>query len=159
MNQQVAKNKLIKIKVNHPIKKMLDNQSKKGGRKKFDKRKIQCYNYNKWGHFPYQCISGKEGKGKSKNQTNLAHDDGSDSNPVLLMVTISIEAESTSSWYLDTECSTHMSVRRDWLISFDESTKNKIRFADDNTLKEEEIGKVLIKRKDGKKSFISDVLF
>ena len=52
-----------------------------------------------------------------------------------------------------------MSVRRDWLISFDESTKNKIRFADDNTLKEEEIGKVLIKRKDGKKSFISDVLY
>lgn len=34
-------------------KKMLDNQSKKGGKKKFDKRKIQCYNYNKWGHFPY----------------------------------------------------------------------------------------------------------
>lgn len=75
------------------------------------------------------------------------------------MVTISIEAESTSSWYLDTECSTHMSVRRDWLISFDESTKNKIRFVDDSTLKEEEIGKVLIKRKDGKKSFISDVLY
>ena len=75
------------------------------------------------------------------------------------MVTTSTKIDTFSSWYLDTGCSTHMTVRRDWFISLDESTKNKFRFVDDNTLKVEEVGKVLIKRNDGKQSFISNVLF
>lgn len=131
----------------------------KGGKKKFDKRKIQYYNCYKWGHFADECKSGKGEKGKFNNEAKLALDDGSNSNPMLSMVTISTKVESTSSWYLDIECSTHMIGKRDWFISFDELTKNKVRFVNDSSLKARGIGKVLIKRKDGKQSFISDVLY
>lgn len=75
------------------------------------------------------------------------------------MVTISTKIDNSLSWYLDTSCSTHKIGRRDWFVSLDESTKNKVKFVDDSTLKVKEVGKVLIKIKDGKQSFISYVLF
>lgn len=36
----------------------------KGEKKPFDKRKIQCYNCSKFGHFANECRSGKGGKHK-----------------------------------------------------------------------------------------------
>lgn len=42
---------------------------------------------------------------------------------------------------------------------FDDSVKSKVKFADDRTLAAEGIGQVLIKRKDGKQSFITGVLY
>lgn len=82
----------------------------------------------------------------------MVYDDGFDSNLVLLMVTASDEVGNIASWYLGTGCSTRTTSRRNWFISLDESTKNKVRYVDDTTLKAEGIGKVLIKRKDGKQS-------
>lgn len=115
-------------------------------------RKIQYYNCNKWGHFAYECKSSIRDKGKSNNEEILVYDDGFDSNLVLLMVTTSDEVGNIASWYLGTGCSTRTTSRRNWFISLDESTKNKFRYVDDTTLKAEGIGKVLIKRKDGKQS-------
>ena len=49
--------------------------------------------------------------------------------------------------------------RKDWLIDLDESIKKNVRFTDNNTVKAEGLGRVLIHRKDGKRSLINEVLY
>lgn len=88
----------------------------------------------------------------------MARDDDEDVQTVL-MVTTKEEESARDCWYLDTGCSTHMSGRKDWFVNLDESVHNKVKFADDSTLSAAGLGRVLIKRKDGSPSFISDVLY
>lgn len=75
------------------------------------------------------------------------------------MVTTKKDEGCGNSWYLDTGCSTYMTDRRDWFLNLDESVKSRVKFANNSTLSAEGIGKVVIKRKYGQHSFISDVLF
>ncbi|MCI25223.1 hypothetical protein A2U01_0046413, partial [Trifolium medium] len=51
-------------------------KSKNGG-KKSDKSKIQCYSYDKWGHYAFECRS--KGKKKQDNEAHLARHNDSDS--------------------------------------------------------------------------------
>lgn len=64
-----------------------------------------------------------------------------------------------NSWYIDFRCSNHVTCNRKWLINFDEGKKSKVKFADDNTLRVEGIGDVIIKRKNGTHARITNVLF
>ena len=52
-----------------------------------------------------------------------------------------------------------MSGRKDWFVNIKPSMKNMVKFANDNTLAAEGVGDVLIMRKDGKRSVISNVLY
>ena len=74
------------------------------------------------------------------------------------MVTINCD-EDSSCWYLDTECSNHITKNRDWLIDLDSSVNSRVRFADNSTILAKGIGKVLITRKDGKKAYMRDVSY
>ena len=78
---------------------------------------------------------------------------------MMLTVTIRDEDRFKDQWYLDSGCSSHMSGRKDWFVNIKPSTKNMVKFANDNTLAAEGIGDVMIIRKDGKKSVISNVLY
>lgn len=49
--------------------------------------------------------------------------------------------------------------QKDWFVNLDKSVKSKVKFVDDSTFDEAGMGKILIKRKDDKQSFITDVLF
>jgi len=51
-----------------------------------------------------------------------------------------------------------MTGRRDWFVKINNTSKNKVKFADDSTPSAEGIGNVLIKKKDGGQSLISEVL-
>ena len=75
------------------------------------------------------------------------------------MVTTKTGADAEDQWYLDIGCSTHMTGHKDWFVSIDESVNHEVRFADDNTIRVEGHGKVVIKRKDGTMSYIEDVLY
>lgn len=101
-----------------------------------------------------------KGRQEKEDEAQLAQDDGgdSDSDQVLLMVTTS-DCDNSDNWYLDIGCSNHMTGNKEWFVSLDESVKSKIRFANNSTVTTEGIGKVLIQRKDGKKAFITDVLY
>lgn len=68
----------------------------------------------------------------------------------MLMVKTKEEKRFKDQWYLDSECSSHTIRRKDSLINISPSSKNKVKFANNNTLSAEGIGDVLIRRNDGK---------
>ncbi|XP_019455195.1 PREDICTED: uncharacterized protein LOC109356326 [Lupinus angustifolius] len=146
-------------------------------KKKKDKSKIQCYNCNNWGHFASECKFKKKGK---EAEARLAKDEESDEEVLLMaeevtsasfgentsdedalmMITNKAENQPTSNnWYLDTGCSNHMTGHKEWFTSLDNSVKTKVKFADDSSINVEGIGEILIRRKDGASSSISNVLY
>lgn len=90
-----------------------DSFSKKGSggsnskerRKKFDRKKIKCFNCQKFGHFANECKSDKR-RGDGDEAHMAQEDSNSDLDPVLLMTTSDADPpEISDSWYLDTGCS------------------------------------------------------
>ncbi|XP_027187075.1 uncharacterized protein [Cicer arietinum] len=92
-------------------------------------------------------------------EAQLAQADSSDSDEVLLMASTSMEDDCPGLWYLDTWCSNHMTRHKEWFVSINDKVKREIRFADNSYVTAEGIGEVLIQRRDGKQSFICDVLY
>ncbi|XP_019460048.1 PREDICTED: uncharacterized protein LOC109359806 [Lupinus angustifolius] len=145
------------------------------GKKKKDNSRIQCFNCKRWGHF----ASEYKLRVKSKDvDASLAKEEDSDEevllmaegevadlelstlDEMLLMVNTKGDHHySSNSWYLDTGFSNHMFGNRGWFMNFDDSVKTKVRFADDSYIIAEGIGKVLLKKKDGSNSYISNVLY
>ncbi|XP_073221586.1 uncharacterized protein [Cicer arietinum] len=83
----------------------------------------------------------------------------SDSDEVLLMATTKSDDDCLEQWYLDTGCPNHMTGHKEWFVIIDDKVKREIRFADNSSVTAEGIGKILIQRRDGKQSFICDVLY
>ncbi|KHN19736.1 hypothetical protein glysoja_024837, partial [Glycine soja] len=96
---------------------------------------------------------------RNVDEAQLAQDEDSDSDKVLLMATTNSEEDNVNLWYLDTGCSNHMTGHREWFVNIDDKVKSKIKFANYNSVTVEGIGKVMIQRKDGQHSFINDVLY
>ncbi|XP_004496824.1 uncharacterized protein [Cicer arietinum] len=74
----------------------------KGNSRNFDKKKVQCYNCEKFGHFAYECWAGKGGKQKKKgeDETCAAQEcSSSDSDTVLMLATTNEERSSFSTTY------------------------------------------------------------
>ena len=134
--------------------------SKNQGKK--DKRKVQCFNCEKYGHYASECWFNKDRKGKNKEQeANVAQEDShSDEDTIMLMATISDkESEVVSdACYLDTGCSNHMTGKKEWLSEFDDSKKTSVRLADCRSMKAEGMRNVTIQGRDGKKPVIDKVL-
>ena len=75
------------------------------------------------------------------------------------MVTTRDEDRFKYQCYLDLGCSSHGTGRKDWFVNIKPSMKNMVKFANDNTLATKGISDVMIMRKDGKSSVISNVLY
>ncbi|GAU30874.1 hypothetical protein TSUD_15600 [Trifolium subterraneum] len=126
------------------------NQGKK------DKSKIKCFCCNKWGQYASEC----QNKGKKKQEeANHARHNDTDSYGVLLMVTTNTAVDQSTLWYLDTGCSNHMTGHIDWLLELDESFKSTVKFADNSIIPIEGKGKVMVTRKNGNRTFVTDVLY
>lgn len=75
------------------------------------------------------------------------------------MLTTKDEERFKDQWYLDSGCLSHMTGRKDWFLNIKPLMKNMVKFANDNTLAAEDICDVLIMRKYGKMSVISNVIY
>jgi len=132
------------------------------GRKEVNRKKIQCYVCQKFGHYSYECWHNhsQNKRGKKDVEAHLAHEgENTNSDQVLLMVTTTNDGGGDKAWYLDTGCSNHMTGNKDWLVDLDSIIKSSVRFADNSTITVEGVGKVLITRKDGKTAFMHNVLY
>ncbi|KAG5068162.1 hypothetical protein JHK85_000539 [Glycine max] len=114
----------------------------KVGKKKFNKKGIQCYNCQKWGHFADECKNKRVPR--NADEAKLAQDEDSDSDKVLLMATTNLEEDNVNLWYLDTGCSNHMTGHREWFVNIDDKVKSKIKFADNSSVTAKGIGKVML---------------
>ncbi|XP_019430617.1 PREDICTED: uncharacterized protein LOC109337963 [Lupinus angustifolius] len=127
--------------------------NKKG--KRFDKKKVECFNCHKMRHYSCECHAEKA----RGNEEVYAAQEDSDQEPLNLMVTTSGGDSQTESWYLDSGCLNHMTKHKEWLTNFDSSKKSKVKFADDSSLEVEGMGNVIIKRQNGSKAMITEVLY
>ncbi|XP_019450682.1 PREDICTED: uncharacterized protein LOC109352952 [Lupinus angustifolius] len=138
-------------------------ESSRGGsrmnanRKRFDKKKVECFNCHKMGHYSYECHA-KKARQKGYDEVYVAQED-SDQEPLNLMVTTSGGDLQTESCYLDSRCSNHMTKQKEWLTNFDSSKKNKVKLTDDSSLEVEGMGNVIIMRQNGSKAMITNVLY
>ncbi|XP_017418247.1 uncharacterized protein LOC108328873 [Vigna angularis] len=98
-------------------------------------------------------------KNKPKKRANLAQEEESDSEPVMLMAKTEENSLEKDVWYLDTGCSTHMTGRKDWFVRIQDAAQGKIRFADDRSLVAEGTGRVVIRDAGGKEVTIEEVLY
>jgi len=104
--------------------------AKNDQKKKKDKKDIQCYNCQKWGHYASECRSKRVPR--SKDEAQFSQNEDSDSEEVLLMATVKEEEERSDEWYLDIGCSNHMTGKKSWISELDDSVNRKIRFADNS---------------------------
>ncbi|XP_019431131.1 PREDICTED: uncharacterized protein LOC109338370 [Lupinus angustifolius] len=128
------------------------------GRRKFDKRKMQCYNCRNYRYYAAECKSKKLMSSKEE-EARLVKDEDFNDDHYLLMATTRSSQEDVEFWYLDIGCSNHMIEKKDWFTTLDESAKIKIKFVDHSAVSVEGIDKVMIQRRYRKKAYISNVLY
>jgi len=129
-------------------------------KKGFDKKKIQFFKCENFGHFASECWSGKGKQTKNdEEQAKIAQDD-SDSDTLLLMVTTTTnESCNSESWFLDTGCSNHMIINKYWLREIDPGRNTKVRLDDHRMLVAEGMRKIAIDERNEKLAIIEDVLY
>jgi len=112
-------------------------------------KKIQCYNCGKWGHYAADCWHGrgKQKKVSDDAERHVAQND-SEEKPVVLMVTTSEEEFGRENWFPDTGCSNHMTGHKEWISNIDTTKSSIIKLADDNMIKAERVGNMVIKKDD-----------
>ncbi|XP_027191822.1 uncharacterized protein [Cicer arietinum] len=134
------------------------------GKKSVDKRKVKCYSCNNFGHYSSECHASNRSDDHRRNldaNANLVKEETTDDEDPcrLLMMITKNDVTSDEVWYLDSGCSNHMTGHKEWLVNFDESKKTKVRFADNRTVDAKGTGDLLIRREDGKKALITEVLY
>lgn len=78
---------------------------------KHEKKSVQCYNYEKWGHLAknYWYKKDKGGtKCKDDKGENLARQDSDDFGGMVLVAVVADEHVDSKTWFFDTDCSNHM---------------------------------------------------
>ena len=69
------------------------------------------------------------------------------------------EGSQENTWYLDTDASNHMCGKRSMFVDLDESVSGNVSFGDESKIPVKGKGKILIRMKDGKHEFISNVYY
>lgn len=122
---------------------------------RFDKSQTQCYNCQKFGHYASEC---RFSKNRVEEETNYVEEKNQTVETVLL-ARKSNEGSQENMWYLDTGASNHMCGKRSMFVDLDESVSGNVSFGDDSRVSVKGKGKILIRLKDGRHDFISNVYY
>ena len=122
------------------------------GRGRFDKRNVQCYYCNRYGHFERECRL-KEGK-----NANYAEESNEYPRDHLFLSYAKGENTSKDVWYIDSGCSNHMTGNEKLFSAKDGSFKSKVKLGDDKYLEVAAKGAMEIHTKEGIKS-IHDIYY
>ncbi|XP_019438978.1 PREDICTED: uncharacterized protein LOC109344682 [Lupinus angustifolius] len=140
-----------------------EGKQSKNWKKRTDKRRIKCYNCDKLGNFASECYASNKNQhqGKQDPEANLAKEEGEDfdDEAVRLMMTTTISKLRNDIWYIDSGCSNHVTGHKDWLVNFDPTKRNKVKFADNRVVTVEGTGDIPLRMQDGRRALITDVLF
>ncbi|XP_050915671.1 uncharacterized protein LOC127130746 [Lathyrus oleraceus] len=125
--------------------------SKRGERNSYQKDKeekkgVQCYSCEKWGHLAKNCCYRKyKGAKKGNNEVaNLARQDSYDYEDMVVMAAVANDHVECKILFLDTSCLNHMTGRKLWLTDFDESMKRKDKLVDNSLLQVEGTSDIII---------------
>lgn len=145
-----------------------DRASDKGKHKNRSKSKGKktCWVCGKDGHYKKQCFIWKE---RNKQQRDSSSERGESSNvtgqitdAAALMVSeslLSLGEEFNKIWIMDTGCSFHMTPRRDWFITLDETCTGKVRMANDTYSEVRGVGSIRIKNEDNSTVLLTNVRY
>ncbi|KAH0633475.1 hypothetical protein KY284_036261 [Solanum tuberosum] len=90
---------------------------------RYAKCKIECYNYDKIGHYSWECRSNVE------ETVNLV-DNNKDEDESTLLLTLKEDTYDCSSWYLDNGASNHMCGHKDKFVEIKKTVKGNVSFGD-----------------------------
>jgi len=102
-----------------------------------------------------------DNQSKTHYQAYMANEESSEAleEHVILMMVTQPERLSDEIWYIDSDCSNHMTDYREWLVNLDERKKSTVRFADNMVTQAEGARYVVVTKQDGKQDIISYVLY
>ena len=140
---------------------------------------IQCYNYQRYSHFAYECRNAKKPREDrayvAETTPTTASASASSSNMVTAMSSLLMAvveevsdlllhgSEGASSnptlWYLDTGATNHMTGRREFFSNLDESTIRSVKFGDNSRIQIRGRGAIEVKQRDGSILRLCNVLF
>ncbi|KAE8709398.1 Agamous-like MADS-box protein AGL6 [Hibiscus syriacus] len=95
---------------------------------------------------------------KIEEKTNYV-EEKTDGKETLLLARKETDGGQANSWYLDSGASNHMCGRKDMFVELDKSVSGNVSFGDDSTIAVKGRGNILIRLKDGRHQFISNVYY
>lgn len=147
-------------------------RNNQGGRGRFDRSKIKCFNCGAYGHFQSECRKPKKDR-MQRGEANLTQT--YDEEPALLVamneegaedvILLSEGADSNLNmkeeniWYLDNGASNHMTGCREKFESLDKTKKGQVKFGDGSLVKIEGKGSIRIKCKNGETRILQGVYY
>ena len=122
---------------------------------RYDKSQVQCYNCQKFGHYASECRAPNNRVDEKINYV----EEKTDEKETLFLAQKEGDCGQTNSWYLDSGTSNHMCGRKDMFVELDESVSRNVSFGDDSNVAVKGRGNILIRLKDGRHQFISNVYY
>ena len=138
-----------------------DVQKQENSRRPFNKSKVQCYNCQDFGHFADECNNEKNPRVREE-AANISIEESSlfmAYTEDFLLQGSQEDNLSKNSWYLDTSASSHMTSKRSFFYSLDETLQGSIKFGDESSVRYEGKGSILLNYLDGEEITIEGVLY
>ncbi|GAB2284341.1 hypothetical protein Dimus_039664 [Dionaea muscipula] len=135
-----------------------DSTDFSSNKQKVDKHKIQCYNCKRFGHYVYECYSGRSGVNGKAHMSNIEEFVNT---PSLLLAACDNGTVSDDQcvWCFDTGASNHMCGKRSLFADLDETVTGMVTFGDFSKIEVKGKGRILIRLRNGKCEYISDVYY